>query len=39
MPDDKSFHLPKANKLGHMSRQQMVEKIETYTLSVKVYKK
>ncbi len=39
IPDDKSFHLPKANKLGHITRQQMVEKIETYTVSVKVYKK
>jgi len=34
-----TLHLPKANKLGGLSREQQIEKMENYTLSVKVYKK
>ena len=34
-----SIRLPHANKLGGMSREQQIEKMETYTFSVKVYKK
>ena len=37
--DDKSIHLPKANKLGRMSREERIENMEAYTFSVKVYKK
>jgi serine protease Do len=31
--------LPRTNKLGRLSREQQVEKLEFYTCSVKVYKK
>ena len=39
MPDDRSFHLPRSNKMGRMGREQLVEKMEAYTVSVKVYKR
>ena len=39
MPDDKNIRLSKANKMGKMSRVQLAEKMEAYTVSVKVYKK
>jgi serine protease Do len=39
LPDEHSIRLPKASKLGHMSREQQIEKMENYTFSVKVYKK
>ena len=39
IPNASSFHLPKSNKLGRMSREQQIEKMEAYTFSVKVYKK
>ncbi len=38
-PDMPAIHLPKVNKLGKMSRDQQIEKMQTYTFSVKVYKK
>ena len=39
IPAASSLHLPKSNKLGHMSHEQQIEKMEAYTFSVKVYKK
>ncbi len=39
IPDDKSLHLPKINKLKRMDRKAQIEKMESYTFSVKVYKK
>jgi V8-like Glu-specific endopeptidase len=39
MPDDTNIRLPKANKLHSMSHEDLVEKMEAYTVSVKVYKK
>jgi serine protease Do len=35
---DNTLHLPKVNKLGKMTRQQQIEKMQAYTVSVKVYK-
>jgi len=35
----KEVHLPKVNRLSHLSREQQIEKMEYYTCSVKVYKK
>jgi len=37
--DEKAIHLPKANKLGRLSREEQIAKMEAYTFSVKVYKK
>ena len=34
-----ALHMPKSNKLGHMSREEQIKKMEAYTFSVKVYKK
>lgn len=34
-----NLKLPKANKLGKLSREQQIEKLQSYTCSVKVYKK
>ncbi len=39
LTDNTVIHLPKTNKLGSMSRAQQIEKMEAYTVSVKVYKK
>ena len=39
IPSDNTIHMPKANKLSKLSRNEQVEKIEQYTFSVKVYKK
>jgi S1-C subfamily serine protease len=38
MPKRKSIRLPKSNKLGYLSREQQIEKLENYTCSIKVYK-
>ncbi len=38
-PIRSNIHLPKANKLGKLSREKQIEQLETYTFSVKVYKK
>ena len=39
IPHANSLHLPKSNRLGHMSRESQIEKMQPYTFSVKVYKK
>ena len=39
LPDEKNIKLPKSAKIGRMSREQQIDIIEDYTLSVKVYKK
>jgi serine protease Do len=39
MPKEVKLHLPKANKLSGLSREEQVEKMQSYTFSVKVYKK
>ena len=39
LPDEKNIKLPKYAKIGRMSREQQIEKMEEYTFSVKVYKK
>ena len=38
LPKDQNVRLPKLNKLGKLSREQQIEKLEQYTFSVKVYK-
>jgi serine protease Do len=37
--DNDDFHVPVANKLSRLSREEQIEKMENYTFSVKVYKK
>jgi len=37
--DDDSVRLPRANKMGRMSREEQAKKMESYVFSVKVYKK
>lgn len=39
MPEGNKLRLPKTNRLGRLSRQEQVAKMEYYTFSVKVYKK
>jgi serine protease Do len=39
LPKENKLHLPKGNKLGRLSREQQIEKLEYYTCSIKVYKK
>ncbi len=39
LPDEKNIRLPKSAKLGKMTREKQIEKMEAYTFSVKVYKK
>lgn len=39
LPDEKNIKLPKSTKISRMSREQQIDVIEDYTLSVKVYKK
>lgn len=39
LPDEKNIKLPKSPKISRMSREQQIDVIEDYTLSVKVYKK
>ena len=39
IPNANSLHLPKTNKLSHLSREGQIEKMQPYTFSVKVYKK
>ncbi|MBS1585001.1 MAG: trypsin-like peptidase domain-containing protein [Bacteroidetes bacterium] len=36
---DVNIHLPKVNKLGKLSREEQIEKLQAYTCTVKVYKK
>jgi len=36
---DNPIHLPKVNKLHNLSRKEQIAKVESYTFSVKVYKK
>lgn len=36
---DNTLHLPKTNKMGKLSREEQIKKMECYTFSVKVYKK
>ncbi len=38
-PNGNTINLPKANKLGKLTLEQQVEKLEKYTCSVSVYKK
>lgn len=38
LPPDNTLHLPKANKLARISREEQIKKMEAYTFSVKVYK-
>ena len=39
LTDNTVIRLPKKNKVGSMSRSQQIDKMEAYTVSVKVYKK
>ena len=39
LPKEINLHVPKTNKLGRLSREKQIEKLESYTCSVKVYKK
>ena len=39
LPKENNVRLPKVNRLGKMTREQQIEKLETYTCSIKVYKK
>jgi len=39
LPKENNIRLPKANKLGKLTREQQIEKLEMYTCSIKVYKK
>lgn len=39
MPDDSNIRLPKVNRMGKISREELAAKMEAYTVSVKVYKK
>jgi len=39
LTDNTIIHLPRKNKLGSMSHTQQIDKMESYTVSVKVYKK
>ncbi len=39
LPKENKVRLSKANKLGRLSREQQIEKLEYYTCSIKVYKK
>jgi len=39
LTDNTVIHLSKKNKLGSMTRAQQIDKMEAYTVSVKVYKK
>ncbi len=36
---DNTIRLPKTNKIGRLSREEQIKKMESYTFSVKVYKK
>lgn len=39
VPKEVKLHLPKVNRLTKLSREEQVEKLQSYTFSVKVYKK
>ncbi len=39
LPDEKNIKLPKSAKIGRMTREQQIDKMEAYTFSVKVYMK
>lgn len=39
LPKELGVHLPKVNRLSHLKREQQIKKLESYTCSVKVYKK
>lgn len=39
LPKENNIRLPKNNKLGKLTREQQIEKLEVYTCSIKVYKK
>jgi serine protease Do len=39
LPQNSRLRLPKTNKLTGLSREQQVEKLESYTCSIQVYKK
>jgi len=39
LPDEKKVKLPKTAHIARMSREEQIEKMEAYTVSVKVYKK
>lgn len=39
LPKDSRVKLPATNKLGKLSREQQIEKLEQYTCAIKVYKK
>lgn len=39
LPKETGVHLPQTNKLGRLSREQQVQKMQDYTCMVQVYKK
>jgi S1-C subfamily serine protease len=39
VPKDRRPKLPQANKLGHLSRTQLIDKLQDYTCMIQVYKK
>ncbi|MBS1772598.1 MAG: trypsin-like peptidase domain-containing protein [Bacteroidetes bacterium] len=39
LPKDAGLHMPKANRMSHMTLEQQIDKLEYYTCSIKVYKK
>lgn len=39
LPKENSIKIPSANRLGRMSREQQIERLEYYTCAIKVYKK
>ncbi len=39
LPKDNRIKMPKSNKMGHLSLEEQIEKLEFYTCSVRVYKK
>lgn len=39
LPKEENVRLPKANKMAHLTLEQQIEKMESYTCSIKVYKK
>ncbi len=39
LPKEEAIRLPKANKMSHLTLEQQIEKMESYTCSIKVYKR
>lgn len=39
VPKEVRLHLPKSNSLARLNREEQIEKMQAYTVSVKVYKK